>query len=86
MNSKQRKNGLLAYRFEIPFEVSRKRILPKFDLLGRELSPGDGESLGGNMDVLFASVVCEMNKGQGNVIIVEILGRKLQSDAGVKWT
>ena len=85
MNFKKRKNGLpLAYQFEIPFEISKKRILPKFDLLGRELSPGDGESLGGNVDVLFASAVCEMDKGQRNKIEVEIWGGKLSVRRGCK--
>ena len=84
MNSKKRKNGLLAYRFEISFEISRKRILPKFDLLGRELGPGYGKRLGSNVDVLFAKVVCEMNKGQGNIIEVEIWGGKLSVRRGCK--
>ena len=83
MNFKQRKNGLFAYRFETSFEIP-EGILPKFDLLSRELAPDDGESLGGNMDVLFASVVCEMNKGQGNIIEVEILGGKLSVRRGCK--
>jgi hypothetical protein len=76
MSSKNRKNSLLAYRFEISSEFSRKGILPKFDLTWGELVIGDGESLGGNVDVL-SNIVCEMNKGQGNISGVETLTAKL---------
>ena len=51
MSSKKHDNGLLAYRFELSFEISGKGILPKFDLIG-ELGLGDDESLGGNVDTL----------------------------------
>ena len=84
MNFKHRKNGLFAYRFETSFEISGQGILPKFDLFCRELGPGYGERFRSNVDVLFAKVVCEMNKGQGNIIEVEVWGGKLLVRRGCK--
>ena len=83
MSFKKRKDGPLAYRFEVSFEISRKGILPEFDLIG-EFGLGDGKSFGGNVNVLGAKIVCEMNKGQGNNTVVETLSRKLSVRRGYK--
>ena len=83
MSFKKRKDGPLAYRFEVSFEISRKGILPEFDLI-REFGLGDGESFGGNVNVLGTKIVCEMNEGQGNNTVVETLSRKLSVRCGYK--
>ena len=83
MNFKKWNHGLLTYRFEVSLEISRKGILPEFDLIG-ELGLGNIESLGGNVNELGAEPVCEMNKRQGNNIVVETLSRKLSVRRGRK--
>ena len=83
MNFKKWNHGLLAYRFEVSLKIPRKGILPEFDLIG-ELGLGNIESLGGNVNVLGAKIVCEMNKGQGNDTVVETLSRKLSVRCGYK--
>ena len=85
MNFKKRKDCLLAYRFEVPLEISRKGILPEFDLIG-ELGLGNTESLGGDVDVLRTKPVREMDQRQWNNIVVETLNGKRSVRQGLTWT
>ena len=52
----------VTYRLEIALKVSRESILPEIDPV-RELCLRNLECLGGNMDVLEAKVVRQMDKG-----------------------
>lgn len=52
---------MLTYRLEFSLEITRESILPEFDLLG-ELSHGNPEGLGSNMNVLGTKLVCKMDE------------------------
>lgn len=45
-----------AHRLEIAFQSTRKRVLPKLDLIGK-LGRGDSEGLRCNADILAAMCV-----------------------------
>ena len=52
----------VTYRLEIVLERSREGVLPKIDLVG-EFGLCDVESFGGNMNVLEAKLVREVDEG-----------------------
>ena len=84
LSFKKQEDDLLAYRYKVSLEIPRKGILPEFDLFG-ELGLGNTESLRGNVNVLGAVHVREIDKRQGNNIVVETLSGKL-SVKGLTWT
>ena len=53
---------MVTYRLEITLKVSRETILPEIDPF-RELCLSNLERLGGNVDVLEAKVVRQVDKG-----------------------
>ena len=70
------------YRFEIALERSRESVLPEIDLVG-EFGLGDVESLGGDIDVLEAEFVCEVDEGQRNECAVQaFVGNASDTDCG----
>lgn len=67
--------GVFTHRFELALESIGESVLPEIDLIW-ELSLGDLECLGGNVDVLDPEFVRKVDKGQRNECTINALRSK----------